>query len=77
MTITELELRVATLEKKLAHLADKIDSPATADVNAWIDQIHGTFENDAVYRKAARFGRQWRKSQGGPKKPRARKAASK
>ena len=38
MTITELELRVATLEQKLAYLAENVDSPASADTNAWIDR---------------------------------------
>jgi hypothetical protein len=51
--------RVATLEQKLEHLADKVDASPSQDVNAWIDQIHGTFQNDSTYRQAARLGRQW------------------
>ena len=56
MTISELELRVASLERELARLAGKIDPTVSANQNAWIAQIHGTFENDAAYRKAAKAG---------------------
>jgi hypothetical protein len=76
MTIVELEHRVAELEKKVGHLARKVDGPNSKTINAWIDEIHGTFQNDATYRKAASFGRQWRKSQR-PGSARARKVASK
>ncbi len=69
MTLVQLERRLSLVEKKLADLSgdSKANSP---DINAWIDQIHGTFQDDATYRKAARLGRQWRKSQ---RAPRARK----
>jgi hypothetical protein len=62
MPLTKLEKRVATLERKLSDLADKVKSSGTPEINAWIDQIHGTFQNDATYRQAARLGREWRKS---------------
>ena len=65
MTLTQLERRVATLEQKLARLTGPADPVPSADMNAWIDQIHGTFRDDATYRRAARLGREWRKSQGG------------
>ncbi len=74
MTITELELRVATLEQKLAYLTENVDSPASTDTNAWIDQIHGTFQNDTAYRQAARLGREWRKSHHRPALAGSRKA---
>jgi hypothetical protein len=77
MTLTELELRLVTLERELARLAGKVDAPAPANVNAWIDQIHGTFENDAAYRQAARLGREWRKSHRGTGQRRSRKSAGK
>jgi hypothetical protein len=62
MSIVQLEHRVAELELKLTHLAEKMDASAPTDINAWIDDIHGTFQNNATYRKGARLGRQWRKS---------------
>jgi predicted nucleic acid-binding protein len=75
MSITELEVRVASLEQKLADLAGKAESPASSNMNAWIDQIHGTFENDSTYRKAAKLGREWRKSHRGAGKSCVRKAS--
>jgi hypothetical protein len=77
MTITELELRVATLEQKLAHLAGKVEESSSQDINAWIDQIHGTFQDDATYRQAALLGRKWRKSRRRPVATRPRKASVK
>jgi hypothetical protein len=77
VTITELELRVATIEQKLAHLAGKVESSPSQDINAWIDKVHGTFQNDAIYRQAARLGREWRKSHRRPKATRPRKASPK
>jgi hypothetical protein len=62
MTLKELELRVATLEQKLASLAFNTISSESAATNSWIDQVHGTFQNDSSYRQAARLGRQWRRS---------------
>ena len=76
MSIIELEQRVATLELKLQHLTEKVAATDSQDINAWIDEIHGTFKNDTTYRKAARFGREWRMAQR-PPKPRSRKAPSK
>jgi hypothetical protein len=77
MTLTELEIRVATLEQKLARLGGKSKSPGPADINAWIDQIHGTFQDDATYRQAARLGRKWRKSRRGSGASPSRKASGK
>jgi hypothetical protein len=77
MTLAELEIRVATLEQKLARISGKLNAPDSTNVNAWIDQIQGTFQNDSIYRRAARLGREWRKSQRGPHASRARKTAGK
>jgi hypothetical protein len=72
MTLAELARRVSDLEDRL----DQLAAPASVDVNAWIDQVHGTFQPDADYRRAARFGRQWRRSEGGQRVgPRPRTAA--
>ena len=77
MSTVEIEKRLTAVERRLAHLARAVNaSPASQDINAWIDQIHGTFKNDATYRQAARLGRQWRKSQR-PATSRGRKAPSK
>jgi len=76
MTLTQLEHRVATLEQKLAALAGPAQAQTSPDVNAWIDEIHGTFKDDLTYHQAARLGRKWRKSKR-PAPPRARKASSK
>ncbi len=75
MTRAQLERRLANIEKKLAALAGQVKSPPAPDVNAWIDEIHGTFTDNATYRRAARLGRQWRKSRR-PSTPRSRKAAT-
>ena len=64
MTLKELAVRVTTLEQKIASLSKNEASLTPANINGWIDQIQGTFANDAGYRQAARFGREWRKSQG-------------
>jgi len=77
MTITELELRVATLEQTLARLAEKVNTSPSRDINAWMDQIHGTFQNDATYRQAARLGREWRNSGRRTVASRSRKASAK
>ena len=77
MTLTDLETRVATLEKKVANLAGQIGGPESASVNAWIDQVHGTFPNDATYRKAAHLGREWRKAQRNRRTRSSRKIAGK
>ena len=70
MNTTNIEKRVTALERQISNLAEKVNgSSTTGDMNAWIDQIHGTFQNDAMYKQAARRGQQWRKSQ--------RKASSK
>lgn len=75
MSITELETRLARLEKKVQQITHTDGVSAIEAVNGWIDQIHGTFQNDPAYRQAARLGRQWRKGQrgkGAAASPRAR-----
>jgi hypothetical protein len=64
MSTIEIEKRLIAVERRLTHLAERVNaSPASQDMNGWIDQIHATFQNDASYRQSARLGRQWRKSQ--------------
>jgi hypothetical protein len=77
MSTTEIEKRLAAVERQLSHLAKRVSAtPCSEDMNGWIDQIHDTFPNDASYRQAARLGRQWRKSQR-TRPLRGRKASSK
>ena len=76
MTLAQLEQRVATLEQKLAALAGPVQARPSGDVNAWIDEIHGTFNDDVSYRQSASLGRRWRKSMC-PAARRERKVSSK
>lgn len=75
MSISTIGLRLAELERKVDRLAKKVNG-TSGDPNAWIDEIHGTFTNDAAYRKAARLGAAWRKSHRKVTGARNRKAAS-
>jgi hypothetical protein len=72
MTISQLEQRIATLEQQVHHLADKVEGVPSRGVNGWIDEVQGTFENDAAYRKAARLGRQWRRARARSRKPKSK-----
>jgi hypothetical protein len=58
-------------------LSGKVDAPESGNINAWIDQVHGTFKNDAIYRQAARLGQEWRKSHHSRARSRSRKIAGK
>ena len=75
MTRAQIERRLTTLERKFAAISARNPAVETPDVNAWIDEIHGSFKDDASYRKAARLGQRWRKAQR-PRAPRGRKAAA-
>ena len=66
MTLAKLEHRLATLERKFAAMARQSPAASAPDINAWIDEIHGTFNDSESYRQAARLGRQWRKPRGAP-----------
>ena len=77
MTATDLELRIAALEKKVESLA----APAAPATNKdWVLKIWGSFAGDPDFEKAMHYGRKWRKSEnaksirgvkkGSPRKPR-------
>ena len=51
--VADLEAEVATLKRKLANL--DMTTP-------WWEQIAGTFENELIYEKAMRLGREYRQS---------------
>jgi hypothetical protein len=60
MASGRLEERVAALEDELRRLKAKGEGMAVA--KPWWERIAGTFENDPVYEKAMRLGRQYRRS---------------
>ena len=72
MSTSELEQRLIAVERDVARL--KSQRPTSHPV-ATLERIHGTFEDDAAFREAARLGRNWRKSQRAltPRKSKARK----
>ena len=55
-----LEQRVADLETEVATLKRKLDN--LDRTTPWWEQIAGTFENDPIYEKAMRLGREYRQS---------------
>ena len=58
----QLEKRIAVLEEELARLKSKVEG---ADASKpWWERIAGTFEDDPVYEKAMKLGRQYRRSAG-------------
>ena len=76
MTTTELELRVAALEKKVEVLAAPRGRTTNKD---WVLKMWGSFAHDPDFEKAMRYGRQWReaenrKSLRGGKSTRAKKS---
>jgi hypothetical protein len=74
MTPTELEKRLATVEREVAKLqSERAAVPRQHPVHA-LDKIHGAFENDDSFREAMRLGRKWRASQRPKtKKPKAKR----
>ncbi len=62
MTNTEVEERLAVLEKEVAVLKQKIEKEEKAKL-PWWEQIAGTFANDPIYDEAMRLGREYRLSQ--------------
>lgn len=66
---TQLEKRVRALEEEMATLKSKIEG--TDALQPWWERIAGTFQDDPVYEKAMKLGRQYRRSLGRrPGKPR-------
>jgi hypothetical protein len=60
MASAELEGRVAALERELAKLKAEVRDKATP--TPWWERIAGTFQDDPVYAKAMKLGRQYRRS---------------
>ncbi|HUO09111.1 MAG TPA: hypothetical protein VM008_12465 [Phycisphaerae bacterium] len=60
MTTTELEHRLAALEKKVEMLAAR-NAPTTN--KEWLLNIWGSFSGDPDFEKAMRLGKQWRQAE--------------
>lgn len=58
--LTVLEQRVAAVEKELAKLKLRVESPPTA--TSWIDQLAGTFKDDPEFEEIVKLGREFRES---------------
>lgn len=60
MPATKIEKRIAALEEELSTLKDRMDAIDTTV--PWWDRIAGTFQDDPVYAKAMKLGRDYRQS---------------
>lgn len=60
MPATKIEKRIAALEEELSTLKDRMDAIDTTV--PWWDRIAGTFQDDPVYAKAMKLGRNYRQS---------------
>ncbi len=60
MSPTELEKRVAILEKELTKLKNRVETVESG--KPWWERITGTFEKDPVYEQAMKLGRKYRQS---------------
>jgi hypothetical protein len=73
MTTTELEARIAALERKVEMLAAQKTPPTNKQ---WLLEIWGRSANDPDFQQAITYGRRWRKVQN-RKSLKTRKSASK
>lgn len=62
MSNTELENRIAVLEKEVAFLKQKIEKEEKPK-EAWWKQRMGMFADDPIYDEAMRLGREYRLAQ--------------
>ena len=60
MAPAHLEKRLAALEEELARLKSKVERMDALE--PWWERIAGTFQEDPVYEKAMKLGRQYRRS---------------
>ncbi len=56
MSPTELEKRVAILERELTKLKNRVETVASG--KPWWERITGTFEKDPVYERAMQIGQE-------------------
>ncbi|MGD0516518.1 MAG: hypothetical protein ABSA26_03200 [Thermoguttaceae bacterium] len=71
MSPTELEKRVAILEKELTKLKNRVETVEPG--KPWWERITGTFEKDPVYEQAMKLGRNYRQALSSSKSPRKQK----
>ena len=62
MVSARFEERLSALEKELAALKAKVEG--ISDAKPWWERIAGTFQDNPVYEKAMKLGRQYRRSLG-------------
>jgi hypothetical protein len=62
MSQTEMEDRIAVLEKELGALKSKFEQ-IEKEKEPWWRQRMGIFANDPAHEEAMRLGREWRESQ--------------
>ncbi len=60
MTAKQLEKRLAAVERELARLKTKLEGVSSS--TPWWERIAGTFQDDPVYEKAMKLGREHRRS---------------
>ncbi|MCA9185428.1 MAG: hypothetical protein R3E01_06915 [Pirellulaceae bacterium] len=60
MTTKQLQQRIEAIERELAQLKARLDKMDPS--KPWWERIAGSFEGDAVYQKAMKLGRKYRKS---------------
>jgi hypothetical protein len=60
MASARLEERVAALEEEMTRLRTKVEG--ASDAKPWWERIVGTFQDDPVYQRAMKLGRQYRRS---------------
>lgn len=61
MAEAKLEQRMAELEKEVASLRKKVNELSGSE--PWWERIAGTFQDDPIYEKAMKLGRQYRRAQ--------------
>ncbi len=62
MSQSEMETRIAVLEKELSVLKSRFEKIEN-EKEPWWKQRMGIFANDPAHEEAIRLGREWRKSQ--------------
>lgn len=61
MSDANMERRMAELEREVAMLRKQVEDLTSS--KPWWERIAGTFESDAMYERAMKLGRKYRRSQ--------------
>jgi hypothetical protein len=67
---TSLENRVEELERQVARLKQQQAANTAPGSRGWLDDLYGAFAGDAVFERAMKLGREYRRSL----RPRGRKS---